>query len=177
VNELEATRPCISAPWDTRLNTADSEDDGVQAAARDQETQGIRVATSTLARNQLVGIGSPGEGMDWISNDNERCEYDRTICTSMRTGAYTAALASIEVELGMVVDAVYAGALLPRAHGQTIHVLTNSRTILVALGATGRESGQASVSKILKHVSYLEGFSTRVICAWAPVDPIFELGQ
>jgi hypothetical protein len=77
----------------------------------------------------------------------------------------------------MVVDAVYAGALLPRAHGQTIHLFTNNRTVLTTLRAPGRKSGQASVNKILKHVRYLEGFSNRVIFAWAPVNPIFELGQ
>jgi hypothetical protein len=40
-----------------------------------------------------------------------------------------------------------------------------------------RRSGQASVSKVLKYVRYLEGFSNRVIFEWAPVNPIFELGQ
>jgi hypothetical protein len=77
----------------------------------------------------------------------------------------------------MVVDAVYAGALSPRAHGQTIHVFTNNRTVLITLRALGRKAGQASVSKILKHVRYLEGFSNRVTFAWAPVNPIFWLGE
>jgi hypothetical protein len=177
VEELEATRPYVSAPWDARLDIVNNVDDGVQAAAQAQETLGIRVATSASARNQLVGIGGAIEGIDWISNDNDRREYDRTIGSSTRIDAYTAALASIEVGLGMVVDAVYAGALLPRAHSQTIHVFTNNRTVQVTLRALGRKSGQASVSKILKHVRYLEGFSNRVIFAWAPVNPIFELGQ
>jgi hypothetical protein len=115
--------------------------------------------------------------MGWMSNDNERCEYDRMIGTSTRIDAYTAALASIEVGLGMVVDAVYAGALSPRAHGQTVYVFTNNRTVLITLRTLGRGSGQTIVSKILKHVRYLEGFSNRVIFAWAPVNPIFELGQ
>jgi hypothetical protein len=170
VNELEATRPYISAPWDTWLNTVDSIGDGVQAAARAQETQGICVATSTSARNQLVGIGGVGEGIDWMSNDNQLCEYDRTLGAGTHIDAYTAALASIEVGLDMVDDAVYAGALLPRAHGQTIDVFTNNRTV-------GRGSGQTIVGKILKLVRYLEGFSNRVIFAWAPVNPIFALGQ
>jgi hypothetical protein len=121
----------ISQPRGTRLNTFDSVDDGVQAAAQAQETQGIRVATSTSARNQLVSIGGAGEGLNWMSNDNGRCEYDRTVGSSTRIGAYTAALASIEVGLGMVVDAVYAGAPSPRARRQTIHVFTNNRTVLI----------------------------------------------
>ena len=65
----------------------------------------------------------------------------------------------------MVVDAVYAGALLPRAHGQTILVLTNNRTILITLRTLGRGSGQTIVGKILEHVRYLEGFSNHVIFA------------
>jgi hypothetical protein len=177
VNELEATRPYISAPWDARLDMVESVDDGVQAAAQAQEMQGIRVASSVSARNQLVGIGGAIEGIDWISNDNERHEYDRTVGTSTRIDAYTAALALIEVGLGMVVNAVYAGALSPRVHGQTIYVFTNTRTVLITLRVLSRKSGQASVRKILKHVKYLEGLSNRVIFAWAPVNPIFELGQ
>jgi hypothetical protein len=149
----------------------------VQAAAQAQEALGIRVATSASTRNRLVGIGGAIEGIDWISNDNDRREYDRTVGSSTRSDAYTAALASIEVGLGMAVDAVYAGALSPRAHGKTIHVFTNNRTVLVTLRAPGRKSGQASVAKILKHVRYLEEFSNRVIFAWAPVNPIFETGQ
>jgi hypothetical protein len=49
----------------------ESVDDGVQAAARAQEKQGIRVATSASARNQLVGIGGAIEGIDWIRSNNE----------------------------------------------------------------------------------------------------------
>jgi hypothetical protein len=77
----------------------------------------------------------------------------------------------------MVVDAVFAGALSPQAHGQTIHVFANICTVLITLWTPGRKFGQAIASKILKHVRYLEGFSNRVIFAWAPVNPIFELGQ
>jgi hypothetical protein len=166
-----------SAQCTLRLDTVDTVDDSVQAAAEAQETQGIRVATSASARNQLVGVDGAIEGIDWIRSDNERHEYDRTAGTNKQIDAYTAALASTEAGFGMVVNAVYAGALPPRAHGQIIHVFTNSRTVLSTLRAPGRKSGQASVSKILKHVRYLEGFSSRVIFAWAQVNPIFELGQ
>jgi hypothetical protein len=100
-----------------------------------------------------------------MSNDNERCEYNRTIGTSTLIDVYTAALASIEVGLGVFVNAVYAGALLTRAHGQMIRVFTNNRTVLITLWPLGRRSGQTIVGKILKHVRYLEGFSKRVIFA------------
>jgi hypothetical protein len=179
LNELEATRPYVSAPWDARLDMVESVDDGVQAAAQAQETQGIRVATSASTRNQLVGIGGAIEGIDWIRSDNERHDYDRTVGTNTQVDAYTAALASIEVgpSMVMVVNAVYAGALLPRAYSQIIHVFTNNRTVLATLRSPGRKAGQALVGKILKHVRYLEGFSNRVTLAWALVNPIFELGQ
>jgi hypothetical protein len=32
MDELEATQPYISAPWDTRLDTANNVDGGVEAA-------------------------------------------------------------------------------------------------------------------------------------------------
>jgi hypothetical protein len=117
-------------------------------------------------------IGGAIEGIDWIRSDNERHDYDRTVGINTQLDAYTAALASIEVGLGMVVNAVYAGALLPRAHGQIIHVFTNNRTVLATLRSPG---GQALVGKILKHVRYLEGFSNRVTFAWAPVKTTFRV--
>jgi hypothetical protein len=64
VNEVDVTRPYISAPWEARLEIGDSVDDGVQAATRARETQGICVATSASAINRLVGIGSVCEGID-----------------------------------------------------------------------------------------------------------------
>jgi hypothetical protein len=128
VEELEATRPYISAPWEAQLDTTESVEGGAQAAIQAQETRGIRVATSALARNQLVSTGGAIKGIDWISNDTERHEYDKMVGTSVQSDAYTAALVSTEVGVGMIVNAVYAGALLPRAHGQTIHVFTNNPT-------------------------------------------------
>jgi hypothetical protein len=77
----------------------------------------------------------------------------------------------------MVVNAVYAGALSPRACDQTIHVFTNNRTALATLRPSARRSGQTTIDKILKHVRFLQGFSNHVIFAWAPVNPIFEPGQ
>jgi hypothetical protein len=57
VEELEATRPYVSAPWDARrLDILNNVDDGVHAAAQAQETLVIRIATSASARNQLVGV-------------------------------------------------------------------------------------------------------------------------
>lgn len=177
VNELDVTRPYISAPWEARPEIGDSVDDGVQAAARAYKTQDICVATSVSARNQLVGIGGACEGIDWTHGGNEQFKYDRTMGSSTRIDAFTAALASIETGLNMVVGVVYAGAMSPRASCRTIHVFTNNRTALTAIQTLGRGSGQSIVGKILKHVRYLEGFGNHVIFAWAPVNPIFELGQ
>jgi len=117
--------------------------------------QGIGVATSASAKNRLVGIGGASEGVDWMSNDSEQGEYDRTIGASTRIDAYTAALVSIEVGLGMVVKAVYSGALSPRARGNTVHVFTNNCTVLITLRILCRRSRQAIIGKILKHVKYL----------------------
>jgi hypothetical protein len=142
LDDLEAAQPYISAPWDARLDMVDDADDGAQAAARAQETQGIRVATSASARNQLVGIGGAVESVDWTRNHTERREYDKTLGTSGQSDAYTAALASIEAGLGFVVGAVYAGTLSARVHGQTIHVFTNNRTVLITLRAPAKRTRQ-----------------------------------
>ena len=109
VDELEATQPYISAPWDARLDIVDDADGGVQAAAWAQGTQGMRIATSASFRNQLVGIGGAIESVDWIRNHTERREYDKTLGNSGQSDTYTAALASIEAGLGLVVDAAYVG--------------------------------------------------------------------
>src|ERR1700712_1089298 len=177
MDELEATQPYISAPWDARLDIANSVDDGEQAAGCAQGVQGIRVATSASARNRLVGIGGAIDGIDWICDNLERCEYDKTIGTNAQSDAYTAALASIEVGLGSVVSAVYDNTLSARVRGQVTHVFTNNRTVLVTLRNGTRRSGQWIISGILKHVRRLRESHNRVIFAWAPVSPIFELGH
>jgi hypothetical protein len=177
MDELEATQPYISAPWDARLDIANSVDDGEQAAGCAQGVQGIRVATSASARNRLVGIGGAIDGIDWICDNLERCEYDKTIGTNAQSDAYTAALASIEVGLGLVVSAVYDNTLSARVRGQVTHVFTNNRTVLVTLRNGTRRSGQWIISGILKHVRRLKESHNRVVFAWAPVSPIFELGQ
>jgi hypothetical protein len=135
------------------------------------------VATSASAKNRLVGVGGACERIDWINSDNEQREYDNTSGSSTRIDAFTAAVALIEVGFNMVVGAVYAGAMSPRASGRTIHVFTNNCTVLSTFQTLGKGSGQAIVSRILKHVRYLEGFDNRVIFVWAPVNPVFELGQ
>ena len=106
MDEVESAQPYISAPWDVRLDKANSVDDGEQAAGCAQGIQGIRVATSASVRNRLVGIGGAIDGIDWIRNNSERCEYDKTVGTDAQSDAHTAALASIEVGLGLVVSAV-----------------------------------------------------------------------
>ncbi|KAM0724078.1 hypothetical protein Q7P37_000258 [Cladosporium fusiforme] len=177
MDDLEATQPYISAPWDARLDIADSVDDGKQAAGCAQGIPGIRVATSASARNRLVGIGGAIDGIDWIRNNPERCEYDKTVGTNAQSDAYTAALASIEVGLGLVVSAVYDNTLSARVRGQVTHVFTNNRTVLVTLRNGTRRSGQWIISGILKHVRRLKESHNRVVFTWAPVSPIFELGQ
>jgi hypothetical protein len=109
MDDLEATQPYISAPWDARLDMVNDVTDGAQAATWAQETQGIRTATSASARNRLVGIGGAIEGIDWISNNPEQREYHKSVGGSGQSDACTTALASIEVGLGMVVSAVYSG--------------------------------------------------------------------
>lgn len=167
VDELEATQPYISAPWDARPDTVDGTDDGLQSAARAQETHGIRIATSASVRNQLVGIGGAIESIDRIRNHTARHEYDKTLGTIGQSDAYTAALASIEAGLGFVVGAVYAGTLSARVHGHTVRVFTNNRTVLITLRVSPKRTRQWIIGGILKHVEFLKGFAIRVVFAWA----------
>jgi hypothetical protein len=111
----------------------------------------------------LLGIGGATEDIDCINSNNHRYRYDRTVRIRTRSDACIDALASVEVGLGMVVNAVYAGAPSPRAQSQTIHVFAHSHSILITLRILGRRPGQAIVSKLLKHLKYLEGFSDRVV--------------
>ncbi|GAB7336736.1 hypothetical protein MBLNU13_g10834t1 [Cladosporium sp. NU13] len=156
---------------------AKSVDDGEQAAGYAQGVQGIGVATSASARNRLVGIGGAIDGIDWIRDNLERREYDKTVSTNAQSDACTAALVSIEVGLGLVVSAVYDNTLSAGVRGQVTHVFTNNRTALVALRNGTRRSGQWIISGILKHVSSLKESHNRVVFAWAPVSSAFELGK
>lgn len=125
----------------------------------------------------MVGIGGVIDGVSWTNSEGDRREYDSTIGSCTQVNAYTAALAAIDVGLGLVAHAVSMGDLSPRVQGQTIHVFTNNRAVLTALQAPTRRSGQAIVSKILRHTESLIKSNDRVIFIWAPASPFFELGQ
>jgi hypothetical protein len=165
LDEMEATQSYISAPWDARLDIANGVDDGEQAAGCAQGIQGIRVATNASARNRLIGSGGAIDGIDWIRNNSERCEYDKTVGTNAQSDAYTAAMASIKVGLGLVVSAVYDNSLSARVRGQVMHVFTNNLTVLVTLHNAARRSGQWIIIGVLKHMRRLEELHNRVVFA------------
>lgn len=177
LDDLEATQPYICAPWDARPDTVADTVNGLQAAIEAQGTQDIRIATSASVKNQLVGIGGAIESIDRLKNHTARHEYNTTIGTTGQSDAYTAALTSIETGLGLVVGAVYAGTSSARVHGHTVRVLTNNRTVLIALRTFPKRTRQWIISAIRKHINFLKGFGISVIFAWAPVSSIFELGQ
>lgn len=177
LTRLETTRPYISAPWDERVQTLSSGNDALQAAVQAQQVSGIRIATSASPRNELVGIGGVIDGVSWANSEGDRRDYDSTIGSCTQVNAYTAALAAIEVGVGLVAHAVSMGDLSPRVQGQTIHVFTSNRAVLTALQAPTRRSGQAIVSKILRHADSLSKSNDRVVFMWAPASPAFELGQ
>jgi hypothetical protein len=108
------------------------------------------IATSASTRNQLVGIDGACECIDCIDGDNEQFKYDKSMGSNTRIDAFTAALASIKVVLNMVVSAVYAGAMLPRASKRTIYVFTDNRTVLTTLQTLGRGSGRAISGKFFE---------------------------
>jgi hypothetical protein len=83
-------------------------------------------------------------------------EYHKTVGASGQSDAYTAALASIEVGLGIVVSAVYSGSLSARVQSQVIHVFTNNRTVLATLRNATRRSGQWTISGTVKHVRQVD---------------------
>lgn len=149
LTKLETTPPYISAPWDARMQTGSSVTDSVQAAVQAQQLSGVRIATSASARNELVGLGGVIDGVSWTNSEGDRREYDNTIGSCTQVNAYTAALAAIEVGIGLSAHAVSLGDLSPRVQGQTIHVFTNNRAVLSALRVPTSRSGQAIVSKIL----------------------------
>ena len=122
-------------------------------------------------------MGGAVDGIDWIRNNRERCEYDKTVRTNAQSDAYTAAVASIEVGLGLVVSAVYDNTLSARVRGQVTHVFTNNRAVLVTLRNGTRRSGQWIISGILQHVRRLEESHNRVVLAWAPVSSTSSWGR
>lgn len=150
------------------MQTANSVTDGVQAAVQAQQLSGIRIATSASARNEMVGIGGVIDGVSWTNSEGDRREYDSTIGSCTQVNAYTAALAAIEVGLGLLAHGVSMGDLSPRVQGQTIHVFTNNRAVLTALRTPTRRSGQAIISKTLRHADSLSKCNDRVIFMWAP---------
>lgn len=85
MNELDVTRPYISAPWEARPETGDGVDDGVQAAARAHETQDICIATSASARQSVRSIDAAWPGGHTRRMYDDLSKRQASILAQLRT--------------------------------------------------------------------------------------------
>ncbi|GIZ38771.1 hypothetical protein CKM354_000217300 [Cercospora kikuchii] len=160
---MESIAPYTVAPWHRRL-AADAKETTEEAVNAAKQSAGICVATSSSARNNIVGAGV-------AIQDTERGEPPSTVVSttvSARTehNPYTAALIALAEGLAQIPLSTVS---------RNIYLFSDNRAALQAVCRPRQQSGQETIQQIYKSAWALQGHNT-VRLAWCPT-PEFELGQ
>ena len=142
---MEHIQPFTLAPWEARI----------QLHVNDGEApipEGIQLATSSSARNGMVGLGFAFSGGGPVS-------YTRTLGPRTEQNTYTAELAAVATAV------THLPAL---AHHMTITILSSNQAALLAIGHPQQQSGQGSIKQIYEKVRALRVRANTVRGQWVP---------
>jgi hypothetical protein len=148
---IECIHPYALAPWEAR----------VRVHIEDHETpvsEGIQIATSSSARNGLVGLGG-------AVRDTTAEVLDGPVLYSMTLGLrtdqnpYTAELAA--VAMAVTCPPV-------RLHNRIITILTSNQAALLAISHPRQQSGQGNIKQIYHGVRALRERGNTVRGQWVP---------
>jgi ribonuclease HI len=150
---LETIHPFIISPWKERLAQHDKE----KASEIANAGWAVRVATSSSARNGIVGIGgalllpkSENRG-GWINT----CSI--TLGTRSEQNPYTAELAAIEKALKLLPESL---------KHRVIIVITNNKAAASAVSQPRQQSGQEAIHRIYNAVADLRNRGNMISISW-----------
>ncbi|RFN43213.1 hypothetical protein FIE12Z_12549 [Fusarium flagelliforme] len=121
----------------------------------------VRIATSSSARNDLVGMGGTIRIPISVARAGKISEtFSVTLGTREEHNPYTAELAAIAHGLGC----------LPEIKYRVIVILTSNRSVAQAIGNPRQQSGQGHIREIYDAVEKLRRDGNRVNLIWLPPD-------
>ncbi|SPJ78067.1 uncharacterized protein FTOL_06456 [Fusarium torulosum] len=159
---MEVIRPFALAPWEARLQITlsrqgEEEEDKIKELAK--AGWAVRIATSSSARNDLVGMGGTIRIPISVARAGKINEtFSVTLGTREEHNPYTAELAAIAHGLGR----------LPEIKYRVIMILTSNRFAVQAIGNPRQQSGQGYIREIYDAVEKLRSDGNRANLIWLP---------
>ncbi|KAG6989317.1 Retrovirus-related Pol polyprotein from type-1 retrotransposable element R1 [Fusarium oxysporum f. sp. conglutinans] len=153
---MEVIQPFTLAPWEARLQAilnsqGEEEENKIKELAK--AGWAVRIATSSSARNDLVGMGGTIRIPISVARAGKISEtFSVTLGTREEHNPYTAELAAIAHGLGC----------LPEIRYRVIVILTSNRSAAQAIGNPRQQSGQGHIREIYDAVEKLRGNGNRV---------------
>ncbi len=161
IEELETINPFTLAPWEKRVQTITDETAAMQADAG----WAVRIAVSSSARNDVVGMGGVVE-LPASGSDNSKVEtFSSTLGTRSGTEPYSGELAAM----------AYALRSLPKLRFRSIVLLTSNRAAALTLGRPRQQSGQDHVCHSYEAIRALRRNENTVKILWLPASEGNEL--
>ncbi|KAG7001626.1 hypothetical protein FocnCong_v011512 [Fusarium oxysporum f. sp. conglutinans] len=153
---MEVIQPFVLAPWEERMQAAFGGQEGKEEdKIKEQAKAGwaVRIATSSFARNDLVGMGVT------IARAGKIIEtFSVTLGTTEEHNLYTAELVAIARGLRY----------LPEMKYRVIVILTSNRSAAQAISNPRQQSGQGQIREIYDAIEKLKGDGNRVRLIWLP---------
>lgn len=156
LDRMETVHSFATNPWEQRIPMQHDIDKAVEVA---NAGWAVRIATSSSARNGVVGIGGAVALPASVKGGNCTNTFSNTLSGRAEQNAFTAELAAVE------------GALKLLPAGLTyrvILIMTCNKAAALALSKPRRQSGQEVIRRIYHMVSKLRNNGNRVSIAWIP---------
>jgi len=153
--------PFTLAPWEKRVQTTADE-----SAARQADTGwAIRIAVSSSARNDVVGIGGAIQLSESVQGGSRLGTFSSTLGMRSEQNLYSGELAAIARALS----------LLPKLRFRSIVLLTSNRAAVLTLRQPRQQSGQEHVRHIYESIRTLRKNGNVMTIMWTPSSEENEL--
>ncbi|KAM9873258.1 reverse transcriptase, partial [Verticillium dahliae] len=153
MEDLETINPFTLPPWMERVQTVTEWNDEDATLTRVDEEATVRIAVSSSARNEVVGVGGTVKGPG----------------TRLETFSFTHGMRTDQNPFsGELVAAAYALRFLPQLRGQTVTLLTSNKAAVLTLRNPQQQSGQEYVRCIYEAITRLRETGNTISVVWLP---------
>ena len=154
------------SPWEQRVPAIIDTDceKAVEAARR---TSGIRIATSSSLRKDMVGMGGAIHDSYGRIPDGPPVTFTVTLGPRSEQNPYIAEVKAIAMAIR---------ALPPYLMGREITIFTSNQAAIQVINKPKQQSGQDSIIQIYETVRKLKEGRNRVLLRWVPAQEGFQLG-
>ncbi|EHK19849.1 uncharacterized protein TRIVIDRAFT_193271 [Trichoderma virens Gv29-8] len=163
LEELESIQPFALKPWEKRVQAFNYEN----ATKQPEAEWDIRVAVSSSACNDVVGIGGVVRGTPFIDGDATSEEFSFTLGLRTEQNPYSGELAAMSHALN----------LLPNVSHRRIALLTTNKAVALSLRNPRQQSGQVYIRSIYKSFAKLWRNGNGLLVFWVPSSDENELLQ